>query len=72
VEFSYLYEELGESKLWTDEWIGREAQSLPLAVYVRFIPMDELQAEKEELEIVARIRNNEHRSIRPNDVNTGL
>ena len=72
VEFRYLYEELGESKLWTDEWIGREAQSLPLAVYVRFIPMDELQAEKEELEIVARIRNNEHRSIRPNDVNTGL
>lgn len=63
VEFSYLFEELDENRVWTDEWEARELLSLPLAVYARFEP----QAEgKEVLEVVARIRNNEHRSIRPN------
>ncbi len=65
-EFSYLYEELDESKRWRDDWEAEEFLALPLAVYVRFEPDDR---DGEVLEIVARIRNNEHRSIRPN---TGL
>ena len=65
-EFSYLYEELDESKRWRDDWEAAEYLGLPLAVYVRFEPDDR---DREVLEIVARIRSNEHRSIRPN---TGL
>jgi type II secretory pathway pseudopilin PulG len=65
VEFSYLYEELDENKVWIEEWEAQELLSLPLAVYVRFTPADD---EKELLEIVARIRNNQHRSIQPNDL----
>jgi len=64
-EFSYLFEELDENKVWTEEWEAQELLSLPLAVYVRLEPEDD---EKELLEIVARIRNNEHRSIRPNNL----
>jgi len=62
-EFSYLYAELDASKLWRDDWDGEEYRSLPLAVYVRFEPMT---ADKQVLEVLARIRNNQHRSIRPN------
>ena len=42
--------------------------SLPLAVYARFEPESGGQAEgsAEVLEVVARIRNNLHRSIQPN------
>ena len=65
-QFSYLYAELDESKRWRDDWEAEEFLALPLAVYVRFEPDDR---DGEGLEIVARIRNNEHRSIRPN---TGL
>ncbi len=64
-EFSYLYEDFNESKLWADEWVGSEELSLPLAVYVRFVPNRDYENVKEELEIVARIKNNRHRSIRP-------
>jgi general secretion pathway protein J len=62
-QFSFLYEDLDETGVWTEEWEGQELLSLPLAVHIRFEPIDD---EKEELEILARIRNNEHRSIRPN------
>ena len=65
-QFSYLYEELDESKRWRNDWEAEEFLGLPLAVYVRFEPADR---DREVLEIVARIRNNSHRSIRPN---TGL
>jgi len=65
VEFSYLYEELDENKYWREDWEGDELLSLPLAVYVLFEPMDD-NDNKEALEIVARIRSNEHRSIRQN------
>jgi len=65
VEFSYLYEELDENKYWREDWEGDELLSLPLAVYVLFEPMDD-NDNKEALEIVARIRSNEHRSILPN------
>jgi general secretion pathway protein J len=70
-EFSYLYQELNEDRVWVDEWIGNEELSLPLAVYVRFIPDRDYEDVNEELEIVARIKNNQHRSIRPT-TNVGL
>tara|TARA_B110000196_G_scaffold292244_1_gene279732 strand:+ start:471 stop:1136 length:666 start_codon:yes stop_codon:yes gene_type:complete len=70
-EFSYLYQDLNENRLWIDEWFGEEELSLPLAVYVRFIPERDYEDMNEELEIVARIKNNQHRSIRPT-TNNGL
>ena len=70
-EFSYLYQDLNENRLWIDEWLGEEELSLPLAVYVRFIPERDYEDMNEELEIVARIKNNQHRSIRPT-TNNGL
>ena len=64
-EFSYLYQDLNENKLWADEWLGTEKLSLPLAIYVRFVPERDFQDVNKELEVVARIKNNQHRSIRP-------
>ena len=69
-EFSYLYQDLNENRLWIDEWLGEEELSLPLAVYVRFVPERDVEDVNEEFEIVARIKNNQHRSIRPT-TNTG-
>ena len=65
IEFSYLYEELEEDKVWTDQWEAQELLSLPLAVHMRLIPYDPYL---ESIEVLARLRNNEHRSIRPNDL----
>ena len=62
VEFLYLFEDLNEDRIWLDEWIGRDSQSLPLAIYVKFIPDDESE---ETFEIVARVKANLHRSIQP-------
>ena len=67
--FQYLYTELDESRQWTGEWLGDERLALPLAVYVLFEPMD---GEGESLEVVARIRNEQHRSIQPNTVLRGI
>lgn len=63
VSFSYLYQELDENRAWRDDWTAEEYQSLPLAVYARFEPED---GQGEVLEVVAPIRTNQHRSIRPN------
>lgn len=63
---SYLYEELDENLVWTDEWQGQELLALPMAVYIRFEPFSDADTDHETLEIVARIRNNEHRTVRPN------
>ncbi|HCL72935.1 MAG TPA: hypothetical protein DIC58_08865 [Gammaproteobacteria bacterium] len=63
VEFSYLYEELDENRVWSEEWEAEELLSLPLAVYVRLEPYDE---DEEVLEVLARVRNNLHRSIQAN------
>lgn len=65
LNFNYLYEDLDQNKIWTDSWEAQDLQSLPLAVYVMLRPFSE---EDDEFEIVARIRNNEHRSIRPNEL----
>ena len=70
-EFSYLYQDLNENRLWIDDWLGEEQLSLPLAVYVHFVPERDFEDVNEELEIVARIKNNQHRSIRPT-MNTEL
>jgi len=64
VSFSYLYQELDETRQWRDDWFGEEQQSLPLGVYVRFRPMDDQQGSREDLEIVARIASNQHRTLR--------
>lgn len=66
-QFSYLYEELNDNLVWTDEWIGEELLQLPRAVYIYFEPLED---DQEPLEVLARLRNTEHRSIRPNQ--TGL
>lgn len=63
--FSYLYEELDFSKRWRDDWPGQELAVLPLAVHIRLTPVDARNTGDLELDIVARIRANEHRSIRP-------
>jgi len=65
INFNYLYEDLDQNKIWTDSWEAQDLLILPLAVYVRLSPFSE---EDDEFEIVARIRNNEHRSIRPNEL----
>jgi len=66
VSFSYLYQELDESKVWREDWDGAEFLSLPLAIYVNFTPFDVTADDSEALEVLVRVRNNQHRSIRPN------
>jgi general secretion pathway protein J len=68
IEFAYLFDDLDERKVWRDEWLGEEMLGLPLAVYVNLIPFAEYEDSKQPIEIVARIKNNNHRSIRPNTV----
>ena len=68
VRFSYLYSDLDESKKWREDWEAQEILSLPLAVYARFEPMGE---DREALEILARVRNNAHRSVQPNTLLQG-
>ena len=65
LNFNYLYEDLDQNKIWTDSWGAQDLLSLPLAVYVMLSPFSE---EDDEFEIIARIRSNEHRSIRPNEL----
>ena len=65
LNFNYLYQDLDQNKIWTDSWEAQDLLSLPLAVYVMLRPFSE---EDDEFEIIARIRNNEHRSIRPNEL----
>ena len=65
LELSYLYEELDQNKVWTDSWEAQDLLSLPLAVYVRLVSNIDIN---DEFEIIARIRNSEHRSIRPNEL----
>lgn len=70
VTFRYLFADQNEINSWRDEWDGEELSGLPLAVYVRF---DHEERETEPLEIVARVRANQHRSIRPNtNIGVGL
>ncbi len=71
--FQYLHTELDDSRQWIAEWLGDERQELPLAVYVLFEPLFEAaDGRAETWEILARIRNNRHRSIQPNAALQGL
>ena len=72
MEINYLYEDLNDSKEWTDEWSGREELALPVAVYMHFIPFDQQQDGKQALEIIAPIKNNQHRRIQPRGTQPGL
>lgn len=63
-QFSFLYEELDFSKRWRDDWPGHELAVLPLAVHIRLVPLEAGGGTEGELDVVARIRANEHRSIR--------
>ena len=62
--FSFLYEELDFSKRWREDWPGEELHMLPLAVHVLLLPLDSAER-TEPLNLVARIRANEHRTLRP-------
>jgi general secretion pathway protein J len=62
--FSYLYEELDFSKQWREDWPGQEMFVLPLAVHVLLTPIERADRDKV-INIVARIRANEHRELRP-------
>jgi general secretion pathway protein J len=54
MELRYLIQQDIDSKEWVESWDGSARQSLPLAVHIKFIPLDEQQ--EEVLEIVAPIR----------------
>lgn len=64
-EFAYLYEELDFSKRWRGDWFGEDTQALPLAVSVILTPIDDDHAQTGTLNIIGRIRANEHRLLRP-------
>lgn len=51
-----------DEKLWLDEWPAEEFQSLPLAVWLQWIPDDK---ELDTLEVLAPIRANRHEDIEP-------
>ena len=72
VEFSYLYTELDGNRRWQDEWSGEQMQSLPLAAHVLFTPLDDDDGRLQELEVLARILNNEHRNLRPTPLQAPL
>lgn len=67
-QFSYLYEDIGDRLVWNEEWPGAELLQLPLAVYVRFEPLDNREVRNEVLEILAPIRAYRHRQINPNEL----
>lgn len=62
-EFRYLLQRNADEKEWVEEWMGRDMQSLPLAVHVIFTPIEEELGP--ELEILAPIRAWQHEDIQP-------
>ncbi len=70
--FAYLYEELDFSKRWRDDWPGQELSVLPLAVHIRLVPLDARDSDEGELDVIARIRANEHPQIRPTATGGGF
>jgi len=52
-----------DQKDWVDSWAADELQSLPLAVWLQWIPDDPA---RETLELLAPIRANRHENIAPN------
>lgn len=62
--FRYLLQRNPEEKEWLEEWDGTEQQSLPLAVHLVLIPLEDGR-DQPQLEIVAPIRAWRHREIEP-------
>jgi general secretion pathway protein J len=62
VELRYLVQRNPQRKEWLDEWVGRDMQSLPIAVLVRFVPDDD---QEQTLEIVAPVKAWRHDQIDP-------
>lgn len=63
-QFSYLVQRNDDEKEWLDEWIGEEMQSLPIAVYIIFTPIDD-SLDEDVLEVLASIRTWKHEDIQP-------
>jgi general secretion pathway protein J len=54
-ELRYLVQKNSDTKEWLDKWDGTERQSLPIAVHIKFTPIDQ-NSKEQVLEIVAPIR----------------
>jgi general secretion pathway protein J len=54
-ELRYLVQKNPETKEWLEKWDGTERQSLPIAVHIKFTPI-ETNSKQQVLEIVAPIR----------------
>ena len=63
-EFRYLVQRNEDTKEWIDEWIGKDMQSLPIAVHIVFTPIDETRDE-EVLEVLSAIKTWRHEDIQP-------
>lgn len=63
-EFRYLVQRNEDEKEWLDEWVGEDMQSLPIAVYITFTPIDDT-LDDEVLEVLASIRSWKHEDIQP-------
>lgn len=59
----YLMQRGVDQKEWLDEWDGAALQSLPLAVWLQWLPDDDAL---DTLDVVAAIRANRHAEIEPN------
>jgi general secretion pathway protein J len=65
-ELRYLVQKNSDTKEWLDKWDGSERQSLPIAVHIKFTPIDSNSKDKEQvLEIVAPIRGWRNPEIEP-------
>jgi general secretion pathway protein J len=63
-DLQYLVQKDVDTKEWVDEWVGRDRQSLPLAVQLVLTPIDD-DVGDEVLEIVAPIRTWRNPDIQP-------
>jgi general secretion pathway protein J len=62
----YLVQRGFDEKEWLDAWDAAELQSLPLAVWIEFLPQDRRDERAETLELLAPIRAWRHTDIEPN------
>ncbi len=64
LQLRYLWQLNLEEKAWSDEWLGSEQQSLPLAVHVLFRPHS-LDGRDDFMELVVPIKAWRHEDIQP-------
>ena len=65
LEFSYLYQDLSEARVWTEAWSGEVQLRLPEAIYLRLVPSGDQTAANTAIEVLAAVRAATHRSIQP-------